>query len=276
MPKTEEQFLLEEKYGGEKTEGFFAACKRLADGEPLAYLIGHTPFLNCKIWLGSKPLIPRPETEFWVEKFVNYVKSTPQSHLVNKSLVAGGFGWGDTNSSESSVIEGSNPKILDLCAGSGCIGVAVTKHFPGSRVDFAEIDPQHTQTIQKNLAENSLDPDQSAIFVSDLFDHIPSTNQYDFILSNPPYIDPALDRAEKTVKDFEPHLALYGGTEGMSLIDKIIQESPTHLKPQGQLWLEHEPEQTAAIKTRGQSAGFAVITHKDQYDVKRFSQLVLQ
>ncbi len=60
-------WLLQEKYGGEKSEAFFADCKRLALGEPLGYLIGHTPFLDCTIYLDSKPLIPRAETEFWTE-----------------------------------------------------------------------------------------------------------------------------------------------------------------------------------------------------------------
>ena len=100
----EQHWLLKEKYHGEKTDGFFADCKRLALGEPLAYLIGWTPFLNTKIWLDSHPLIPRPETEFWVERAITSMRENAQDTL--------GF-------------LAEPAKVLDLCAGSGCIGVAM-------------------------------------------------------------------------------------------------------------------------------------------------------
>src|SRR5512138_3415194 len=95
----EEEWLLKEKWNGEKSEGFFADCQRLRDGEPLAYVIGHTPFLNTIIYLDSKPLIPRVETEFWVEKAIMEIQD---------------FSRGQTL---------GTVQVLDVCAGSGCIGV---------------------------------------------------------------------------------------------------------------------------------------------------------
>src|SRR5690606_26669366 len=97
----EEQWLLEEKYAGAESEAFRADLKRLTGGEPLGYVIGHVPFLDCRIHLDSHPLIPRPETEYWVEKAMVAIKE-----------VAGGP-------------EARPLHVLDLCAGSGCIGVAV-------------------------------------------------------------------------------------------------------------------------------------------------------
>ncbi len=246
MKSQEIQWLLEDKYGGEKSSSFFTDCERLAAGEPLGYVIGHIPFLNCQIWLDSKPLIPRPETEFWVELAISGIKKmTSQA-----------------------------PSVLDLCAGSGCIGTAVAKAVPVVNVDFSEIDVHHLPTIEKNLKTNGINPYQSNIIQSDLFQNV--TKKYDFILSNPPYIDPVLDRTETAVKSHEPHLALYGGQNGLELINKIITTAPTHLNPEGQLWLEHEPEQSAAIKHIGGSQGFTVITYNDQYKVERYSILVLQ
>ncbi|MCA9357255.1 peptide chain release factor N(5)-glutamine methyltransferase [Candidatus Kaiserbacteria bacterium] len=242
----EEQWLLKEKYGGEKSAAFLTDCQRLASGEPLGYLIGSIPFINCQIWLDSHPLIPRPETEYWVEEAIK--------------VIAG--------------VAPKAPHLLDLCAGSGCIGIAVAKAIPEARVDFVEIDPSHFPTITKNIKTNLPTFTNTQVIESDLFTSI--TNRYDFILSNPPYIDPKLDRTEVSVTDFEPHLALYGGQGGLELISKIISTAPTHLNPQGQLWLEHEPEQSADIKILAHENSFTCTTKIDQYKIERYSILVLQ
>ena len=248
MLSQEEQWLLEEGYDGEKNEAFFAACAQLSAGIPLAYLIGHIPFLNCKIWLDSKPLIPRPETEHWTQLAIEEIKSKTTN---NKGLY-----------------------ILDLCAGSGCVGVAVAKAIPKTKIYFVELDKKHVSTIEKNCLENNINRENYKIMQSDLFSSL-SSQTYDFILSNPPYIDPKIDRAEKSVKDNEPDIALYGGDKGMELITKIVKLAPNFLKPNGQLWLEHEPEQVENIKNLGKDK-FTVHTYKDQYSVPRFTQLVLQ
>ena len=75
----DEEWLLNEKYQGERTDEFFADCERLKSGEPLAYIIGHVPFLDATIHLDSKPLIPRTETEYWVKAVIIDItsKSTP-------------------------------------------------------------------------------------------------------------------------------------------------------------------------------------------------------
>jgi release factor glutamine methyltransferase len=244
----DEAWLLKEKYHGEESSGFFADCKRLAAGEPLAYVIGHVTFLSCTIWLDSRPLIPRPETEWWTERLIT-------------SLA--------TETAQQSSI-----KILDLCAGSGCIGIALAKHLPHSHVTFGEIVPNHLPTIFKNLAENGIDCTRYRAFTSDVFSAISGT--FEIIVSNPPYIDLALDRTEVSVKQFEPHEALYGGLGGLELIKQIITAAPAHLTPQGQLWLEHEPEQSPAIITCARENGFTITTHLDQYGIERYSVLVLQ
>lgn len=237
----EEGWLLKEKYNGVESEAFQADLVRLRAGEPLAYLIGHVPFLGCQIYLDSRPLIPRLETEYWVEKAIASIQ---------------------LNKKES--------RVLDLCAGSGCVGVAVAKAVPETFVTFAEVDPMHLPTIKKNISENLLG-ERFQIVQSDLFEKV--EGQFDFILSNPPYIDPALDRTEVSVKTHEPHLALYGGQSGMEIIEKIIKTATLYLAPQGQIWIEHEPEQVEAIKKCAEAAGFHVTAHTDQYDLLRYSIL---
>lgn len=235
----EEQWLLREKYAGIENEVFRADLERLRSGKPLAYLIGHVPFLGCTIYLDSKPLIPRPETEYWVEKAIAEIKR-------------------------------SGGRVLDLCAGSGSIGVAVAKHCPEAKVVFAEIDPAHISTIKKNVSENL--PTAHEVVESDLFENI--SGKFDFILSNPPYIDPALDRAEDSVREHEPHLALYGGDKGLELIDSTIAEAHLYMNEGGQLWIEHEPEQVEAIKESAATSDFKANVFPDQYGILRFSVLM--
>ena len=248
MDGQEEQWLLKEKYRGEPSETFFADCKRLALGEPLGYIIGHVPFLDCTIYLDSRPLIPRPETEYWTEEAIAEIKTvTPASEV---------------------------PRILDLCAGSGCIGVAVAKEIADAQVDFSEIDESHLSTIAKNLQLNDIVPDRTTVKHTNLFTDFAGT--YNFILSNPPYIDMDLKRTDTTVLEHEPYIALSGGIAGLEVIQKIIEEAPKHLERHGQLWIEHEPEQSAEIRNLAREHKFICTTHHDQYGVERYSVLVLQ
>ena len=278
----DEKWLLEEKYQGEATPDFLADCQRLACGEPLAHIIGWVPFLNCKIYLKAdakakqSALIPRPETEYWTEKAISEIK-------------ASGI---------------KKPRVLDLCSGSGCIGVVVAKALPEAYVDFGEMHPDHLLTIatniNTNLPHNAKAPVKSSrselelddlfvlpqyrVFAADLFAPTLASSssdlelefgRYDFILSNPPYIDPELDRTEPSVKDYESHLALYGGTAGLELITRIISEAPRYLEPGGVLYLEHEPEQAAAIAAIAADT-FNLVTNPDQYGVLRYSRLQLK
>ena len=216
----DESWLLKEKYNGEKTEGFFADCVRLKNGEPLAYVIGHIPFLDTKIFLaptedetGVRPLIPRVETEYWVEKVIAEMQAREKRDL----------------------------RVLDLCAGSGCIGIAVLTAIPNARVDFGEIDARLHPLIEKNVRENSIDTSRMHIYGGNLFETI--TGTYDYILSNPPYIDPVLNRTEQSVHTHEPHLALYGGKDGLELILNIIEHSHLHMCALSVLYIQQEQEQ---------------------------------
>lgn len=239
----DEQWLLKEKYDGQKTASFLADCDRLTHGEPLAYIIGHTPFLNTTIHLTSHPLIPRPETEYWTEHVIREISTRDKAPC----------------------------RILDLCAGSGCIGVAVLKALPQSTVDFVEIDTSHHPTVHKNIEENGIDISRTQIFGGSLFENVAST--YDFILTNPPYIDAHLNRTEESVTAHEPALALWGGFHGMEVISKILETSPQHLAENGVLYIEHEPEQAEAIHEQGQRHFHEVETFVDQFGISRFTRL---
>ena len=232
----EREWLLRDKYEGVESEAFYQDLERLESGEPLAYVIGWVPFLNTRIHLDSKPLIPRPETEHWVDMAISEMKKSA------KPL-----------------------KILDLCAGSGAIGVAVLQALPNALVNFVEIDGSHHPTILKNLEEAGVDDSRFKIIGGDLFENV--TDSYDFILTNPPYIDPALSRTEAPVLEHEPHLALFGGQMGMEIVNRILKGASLHLNAGGVMYTEHEPEQMVAMASYPLYAG----SYEDQYGVARFS-----
>ncbi len=207
---------------------------------PEAYRIGWVPFIHTEIHLDSRPLIPRTETEYWVNEVIKEMLALNRADL----------------------------HVLDLCAGSGCIGIAVLKDVPGSRVDFAELDETQHTNILENVGMNGIDKSRAQVFGGDLFEHIHGT--YDFILTNPPYIDASLDRVEESVISHEPALALYGGTGGLEVIDRILVEAESHLNPGGELWLEHEPEQVTHISKHPSYQG----SYNDQYGILRYSHFI--
>ncbi len=240
--------LLREKYGGTPSTEYEADCARLETGEPLAYVIGWAPFLDCRIHFDSHPLIPRPETEFWTEQALEEMKY--------KESVS----------------------VLDLFAGSGAIGVAVLKHITNARVDFGEIDESLFATIQKNIHENAptqkegVNPVRARILQTNVWSGI--SDRYDFILANPPYVSENLtDRIQKSVLDFEPHTALFAENEGFSLIEETIRGASRHLNSSGVLYIEHEPEHKEQLIATAREAGLGLELMKDQFGTYRYSVL---
>lgn len=211
---------------------------------PDAYTIGWIPFLGATIHLDSRPLIPRTETEWWVEQFIKKASAHSRHDL----------------------------RILDLCAGSGCIGVAVLKHLNAARVDFGEKEERHLPTIEKNVHENGVG-DRSAVFQTDMYSNVSAS--YDYILANPPYLSrERIGRVEESVLQHEPIEALFAADDGFELIQKLLSGLPKHLKRGGEAWIEHEPEHTGRIQGAVRALGFTVHTKKDQYGVERFSVIL--
>lgn len=235
-------WLLTEKYGGTKNATYEADLKLLEKGMPLAYLIGHVPFLRAKIFLDTQPLIPRVETEFWVESALREMH-TPRS-----------------------------PRVLDLCAGSGCIGIAVLTEIDNSIVHFIEYNETHFKTIGKNIRSNCISYERTLVTGGDLFETAFGT--YDFILSNPPYIDRTTNRTEDNVVAYEPHDALFAPEEGFFFIKRILRSAHNFLSESGVLYIEHEPEHEELIHVTVLKTDLIAHTFKDQYGVIRFTRLV--
>ena len=214
----EKQWLLEEKYNGVETPEFFIDIEKLESGTPLAYLIGNIPFLGTIIQLNSKPLIPRPETEYWVD-------------------------WVLTNETQD-----KQYKILDIFSGSGCVGISVLHNTKHTHVDFAEFKPQHIEQIHINLRGNNISPERYAVFQSDVFESIPKET-YDLILANPPYISKErTNTVQDSVLNHEDPDALFAENEGLFFVEKLLTESKQYLKPKGKVFVEFDPWQKEKIE----------------------------
>ncbi|MDO8624126.1 MAG: methyltransferase [bacterium] len=229
----------------------------MKDGqEPEAYKIGWVPFLGLKIWLDSRPLIPRPETEWWTELFCEEVGS------VTKKV------WPDSDGRPEDFLRGApHLRVLDLCAGSGAIGCAVLKHCPNATVYFGEIDPAHKATILKNIRENNLDESRAEVRIGDLFEPFDEM-QFDFIAANPPYV-PEGRALPASVENFEPARALRAGADGLAVIRRIAAELSKYLAPSGQAWVECDSPSAEAASGLFAAQGLKAEIRNDQYDRPR-------
>ncbi len=276
----DEQWLLDEKYGGKETPEYEADKKRLARNEPLGYIIGWQPFLGLKIYLDSKPLIPRPETEWWAEQLINAISGTLRSATAR----AGGTFSTTLFSYERSELENKKYscsaeddslrrnhihelRFLDLCAGSGAIGCAALAKIPGAQVYFGEIDPAHEATIQKNIRENNLDASRAEIRIGDLFEACDDM-RFNIITANPPYI-PDTRELPASVANYEPSLALFAGDDGLDVIRRIATELPKHLTADGIAWIECDSSHIETAQKIFAAQGLLAEIRTDQYGKPR-------
>ncbi len=232
----EEGWLLREKYGGKMTAAAKRDLLRLKKGEHINYVIGWSPFLDCHIDLSAKPLIPRPETEYWTEKAIE---------MINGSGVAA-------------------PNVLDIFCGSGCIGTAVLKHVSKARVDFADIEKKYFAGIHKSLRQSKIDARRARYAHSNVFKNL-GKRKYDFVLANPPYIPTTGRAVAKSVLSNDPKRALFAGSDGLIYINKLLRDAKKHLNPGGTMIIEFDPPQRRHISARAKALGWQAEFSKDQY-----------
>ena len=243
--KREIGWLLKEKYGGKMSEGAEIDIVRIKQGEPVAYVIGFVDFLGCKIDLSRKPLIPRAETEFWVERAMND-------------------------------IENGKAKYLDIFAGSGCIGVSILKKFREATVDFVDRESVAIEQIKINCKLNAIDSSRYRIIQSNIFEKVDGS--YDYIFANPPYIaeERKID-VQESVLLHEPHSALFGGDDGLGYIEEFLDKIKTHLNEGGTLYMEFDTHQKDKMEEMLRGEGFSKINFQhDQFGKWRYLTLEYQ
>ncbi|WP_004470800.1 peptide chain release factor N(5)-glutamine methyltransferase [Leptospira santarosai] len=180
--------------------------------KPTAYITGRKAFYNSVFSVNEKVLIPRPETEELVEKVLLDFKGNNREQ-----------------------------NVLDLCTGSGCIGISLKSERKDWNVTLSDISKDALEIAEKNAAQIVGEGNNIQFLESDLFASIPKESKFDLIVANPPYI-PVSDKTQmmRDVIDYEPHLALFL-EDPKELLFKLIEDARSYLNEDGKFYMETHP-----------------------------------
>lgn len=242
--KTREQFfrdlaLYAPDFVQERLDGFL--MRRLR-GEPVAYLVGSWDFYGLSLTINPQVLIPRIDTEVLVERAITLMAEV-----------------------------GEGGRILDLCAGSGAIGLAVASKVKTCRVVLVELSSEAREVCKQNIRRNHLSGRAACLPGDALL--APEQNLWDFdvIACNPPYIPTAdIQTLDVSVRDFEPHLALDGGPDGLAFYRAVATLWSSSLRPGGTLLFEVGIHQADVVSELLHRAGYEQIqVHHDSAGIRR-------
>lgn len=215
-----------------------ARVKRRGNHEPVAYITGSRGFWEHDFKVDQRVLVPRPETEHLVEAAIQYLKTI------------------------------ESPRVVDVGCGSGCITISVAQAVTEARVLGIDLSPDALIIAQENAT--ALGAESVEWAQGDLLDG--QDGPFDLILSNPPYIPSAdLDELMPSVRDFEPHMALDGGEDGLNLYRRLIPQAYDRLVPDGVLMVEIGHDQgTAVVEIFGECGFDEVSLGKDYASLDRW------
>ncbi|MBR7167975.1 MAG: peptide chain release factor N(5)-glutamine methyltransferase [Bacteroidales bacterium] len=218
---------------------FNFAIKDLRHGKPIQYIIGSTEFCDLTLSVSPHTLIPRPETA----ELVNLIKDNAKEH--------------------------SPQHILDLCTGSGCIAIALSKALPSAKVFATDISAEALAVAKKNAECNHANV---SFLVADILkEENPSGERFDIIVSNPPYVR-VMEKAmmHRNVLDYEPHLALFVPDDDPLMFYRHIAEfASKHQQTGDKLYLEINEALGNETATLLQKQGYCCIVHKDSFGKDR-------
>jgi release factor glutamine methyltransferase len=202
----------------ETLETFAASVRRRALGEPQQYITGTQNFFGLEFAVNREVLIPRPETELLVEAALNLMDHSTTPQL-----------------------------ICDIGTGSGCIAITLAHLRPTSRAVAVDISEGAIRVAKANANRHAVS-DRVSFLVANAFESLVQKNGFDLIVSNPPYVSAtSLPGLQREVRDHEPLLALTPGDDGLTIIRRLIRESPAYLKPGGHLLFEIGFDQHEAV-----------------------------
>jgi len=212
-----------------KAAAYLKAIARRCQHEPVAYILKNKEFMGMTFFVDKNVLIPRPDTEPMVEYLISRLKRDYPD----------------------------GAKVLDLCTGSGAIGIAIKKYYSQGDVTLSDFSKAALAVAQINA--DKLVAGAVTLFEGDLFAAIPEEKKFDVIVSNPPYIKKAeLKNLAPDILNYEPQLALDGGSSGLEFYERIIAAADRYLEKDGILALEIGDEQTAAVSELLKRQGYQI------------------
>lgn len=226
-----------EKHKGRETDELLSDIKKMAEGEALEYLLGEVKFVNAKVDLSLRPMIPRPETEHWVKQAIDNIVSTRREYVL---------------------------RCLDLFSGSGCVGLAVLKDIPEATMDFIELDPKLKQQIEISIVKNNIKKLRTRVLTGDVWEGAQGT--YDCIFAVPPYVPRQMK--EEVMKDLssEDPLSFFDKEDGFYFHTQVLSQAAKYLKEKGVLYLEFDITQREKIECLAKENGFSEYEfYKDPY-----------
>lgn len=228
-----------EMYASERVEQtLMEYVDRAISGEPLAYILGEWEFYGLQLFVTPSVLIPRDDT------------CALAAMAIKKALF----------------LE-KDPRILDLCTGSGCVGLAIASRVKDARVTLADISQDALMVAKKNIVRNHLTGKVACVKADALSEPTAFLGKYDMIVSNPPYITSA-DMADlpDSVKNYEPHLALEGGTDGLNFYRSIAANYKAALHPGGYLCFEFGDGQGDDVCAILENNGYTILERSRDYN----------
>lgn len=239
MDRTALMLRWQEVMQDNQCEAYFNLIERRASRVPLQHITGRQEFMGLPFEVNEKVLIPRQDTETMVEDALELMeKGTLRGQEYTDGLKRGG-------------------DILDLCCGSGAIGISIAKLAKGAHVTCSDLSKDALEVADRNARLNdckSVKFTESDMFAAFCGRH--GKKKFNLIISNPPYIPPSvIEGLEPEVRDHEPMMALDGGADGLDFYRIIAQHAPEHLKKGGVLMLEIGFDQKDAVKGLLQETG---------------------
>ena len=253
----------------ERSEGDGAACgtvpeylgyiARRAAHEPLQYITRTQDFCGLDLYVDGRVLIPRQDTEVLVAAVLEDEKRLLRE-AADRTAERAANGRTETGSKETgSTGAGTTGRtLLDVCTGSGCIGLALAKLGNFREVTLSDISEDALAVAEINLRRTAADTRTAVrLLRSDLFDGIPAGERFDVITANPPYIaSEVIGTLSPEVRDFEPRKALDGTADGLYFYRRLAKECPGRLSRNGRVYFEIGYDQREAVAGLLEDAGF--------------------